>query len=96
MNRKEEPSKSQKRKFTKGFWWGKLEHCLESYTTFLLLIGVILQIIGLLERKWIWVLTATGFFGIALVFRVCAGIAHKVERHYMRYLRFGAWKREKK
>ena len=91
---KKEPSKSQKKRFTKGFWWGKLEHRLETYTTFLLLIGTILQVIGLLERKWIWILTATGFFGVALIFRVCAGISHKIEKFYMDGLRFGRWKKK--
>ena len=91
---KKEPSKSQKKRFTKGFFWGKLEHRLESYTTFLLLIGVILQIIGLLERKWIWIVTATGFFGVSLIFRFFAGVSHKIEKFYMDKLRFGRWKKK--
>ena len=91
-----QPSKSQKRRFTKGFFWGRIEHKLETYTTCSLLLGVILQFIGLLMRVWIWILVATVFFGVALILRVGAGIAHKIEKHYMRYLRFGAWKREKK
>ena len=91
---KKEPSKSQKKKFVKGFWWGKLEHRLETYTTFLLLIGVMLQVIGLFTRIWIWILIASGFFGIALVFRFFAGISHKVEKFYMDKLRFGKWKKK--
>ena len=93
--KKKEPSKAQKRKFTKGFWWGRVEHRLETYTTYILLIGILLQIIGLLERKWIWILTASGFFGIALILRFFAGISHKIEKHYMDLLRFGKWRKNK-
>lgn len=92
--KKKEPSKSQKKRFTKGFFWGRIEHRLETYTTLLLLIGVILQVIGLLERKWIWILTAASFFGIALIFRFFAGISHKIEKFYMDTLRFGRWKKK--
>lgn len=93
MSKKQEPSKVQKRKFTKGFFWGRIEHRLETYTTYSLLFGIILQIIGLLERTWIWILAASGVFGVSLVLRVCAGTAHKIEKHYMDKLRFGKWKK---
>ncbi len=91
--KKQEPTKAQKKKFTKGFWWGKQEHRLETYTTYTLLIGILLQITGLLTRKWIWTLIATIFFCIAFVFRFFAGIAHKIEKYYMDKLRFGKWRK---
>ena len=90
--KKQEPTKAQKKKFTKGFFWGKIEHKLETYTTYTLLIGVFLQITGLVTRKWIWILIAAGIFGISLVFRFFAGISHKIEKFYMDKLRFGKWK----
>ena len=91
----QQPSKSQKRKFTKGFFWGRIEHKFETYTTYSLLLGVIIQLIGLLARVWIWILVATVFFGVALVLRVGAGIAHKIEKFYMDKLRFGKWRKKK-
>ena len=93
--KKEEPSKAQKRKFVKGFFWGKIEHKLEGYTTILLLIGVILQIVGLATRKWSWLLFAFVLFILALLFRVGAGIAHRIEKFYMDKLRFGKWRNQK-
>ena len=59
------------------------------------LLGVILQFIGLLMKVWIWILIATVFFGVALVLRVGAGIAHKIEKYYMDKLRFGRWRKNK-
>lgn len=91
--KRQEPTKGQKKKFTKGFWWGRQEHKLETYTTYTLLIGVFLQITGLVTRKWIWILIASGFFNIALFFRFFAGISHKIEKKYMDKLRFGKWKK---
>ena len=91
---KKEPSKKQKKQFTKGFFWGKIEHRLEGYTTFLLLIGVMLQIAGLFTKKWLWLLIAFILFILALFFRVGAGVAHKIEKKYMDKLRFGKWKKQ--
>lgn len=82
-----------RKKFKKGFFWGRIEHRLETYTTYILLIGLLFQITGLLTKKWIWTLVATGFFGIALIFRFFAGISHKFEKHYMDKLRFGRFKK---
>ena len=96
MKKKEEPTKEQKKRFTKAFKYGKIEHKLETWTTYILLLGVLIQIIAIWSRKWTYCIVAAGFFGVALIFRVGAGISHKIEKHYMRYLRFGHWRREKK
>lgn len=90
------PSKSQKKRFTKGFWWGRVEHKTETLCTYTLLIGLLFQVTGLLTKRWIWSLIATGFFVIALFFRFISGVSHKLEKHYMKYLRFGAWKKKNK
>ena len=94
MTKKQQPSSKQKKQFVKGFWWGRREHNLERYTTWLLLLGFILLVIGLLTERWFWQLIAAPVFGLALVFRVLAGFAHRMEKKYMRYLRFGAWKKK--
>lgn len=96
MKKKEEPTKEQKRRFTKGFKYGKIEHKLETYTTYTLLLGVLIQIAAIWSRKWTYCIIAASFFGVALVFRFFAGIAHKLEKHFMGSLRFGKWKKEKK
>lgn len=95
MTERKEPSKSQKRQFVKGFWWGRREHNLETYTTYTLLLGFFIQIAAIWSRKWSYCVIAVVLFGIALIFRIGAGISHKIERHYMRYLRFGGWKKNK-
>lgn len=95
MTERKEPSKAQKKQFTKGFWWGRREHTLETYTTYTLLLGFLLQIAAIWIRNWSYCVIATGFFGIALVFRIGAGIAHKIEKFYMDKLRFGKWKNKK-
>ena len=92
MKKKQEPTKSQKKKFRKGFFWGKIEHKLETYTTYTLLLGIIVQTIGLLERKHTFTLIGLLLFSFAFILRVLAGTAHKLEKHYMKYLRFGGWK----
>ena len=92
---KQELTKVQKKKFKKGFFWGKIEHKLETYTTYTLVIGLIVQIIGLIERKYFFILIGLSLFLISLIFRIFAGISHKLEKHYMKYLRFGAWKKQK-
>jgi len=84
-----------KKQFAKGFFWGKIEHKLESYTTLFLLVGLLFHLAGIISRKWILVIVAVGFFLISLVFRVCAGISHKLEKHFMDSLRFGKWKKKK-
>lgn len=89
------PSKKQRDKFKRGFFWGRLEHKFESWTTILLFLGVVFQVLGLLSRKWIYSIIASGFFILALVFRFFAGIFHKVEKHYMDKLRFGKWRNKK-
>lgn len=83
-----------KKQFRKGFFWGKIEHKLESYTTLFLLVGLLLQIAGIFERNWILIILASGFFVVSFVFRVGAGIAHKLEKHFMDSLRFGKWKKK--
>jgi len=93
IEKKQEPTKAQKRKFVKGFKWGRIEHKLETYTTYTLLVGILIQIAGMLTKIWFIVFVATGFFGIAFVFRFFAGTAHKLEKHYMDKLRFGKWKK---
>ena len=95
MTKKKEPSPKQKKEFAKGFWWGRREHNLEKYTTWLLLLGFILLVIGLLTKRWVWQLMATPVFGLALVFRVLAGFAHRMEKHFMDKLRFGRWRKKK-
>jgi len=95
QNEKQEPSKKQKKQFAKGFKWGKREHILETYTTYALFIGILFQISGILTRKWVLVLVASVLFGIALVFRFLAGLAHKMEKHYNDKLRYGKWKDQK-
>lgn len=95
MTKKQEPSPKQKKEFTKGFWWGRREHNLEKYTTWLLLLGFVLLVLGLLSKRWFWQLIATPVFGLALVFRVLAGFAHRREKHYMDKLRFGKWRKKK-
>ena len=94
--KKQEPTKAQKKQFTKGFKWGKIEHKLETYTTYTLLIGILIQIVGILSKMWFIIFVASGFFGIAFVFRFFAGTAHKLEKHYMDKLRFGKWKKKEK
>jgi len=93
IKKKQEPTKAQKKQFTKGFKWGKIEHKLETYTTQTLFIGIVFQAIGLTTRKWSFVFVASVLFGIAFVFRFFAGTAHKLEKHYMDKLRFGKWKK---
>ena len=93
-NKKQEPTKAQKKQFTKGFKWGRIEHKLETYTTYTLLIGILIQIVGILSKVWFIIFVASGFFGIAFVFRFFAGTAHKLEKHYMDTLRFGKWKKK--
>lgn len=95
MTERKVPSKAQKKQFTKGFKYGRIEHRLESWTTIVLLLGFLLQIAAIWIRDWTYCVIATGFFGIALVFRVGAGIAHKIEKFYMDKLRFGKWKNKK-
>ena len=95
MTERKVPSKAQKKQFTKGFKYGRIEHRLESWTTIVLLLGFLLQIAAIWIRNWTYCVIATGFFGIALVFRVGAGIAHKIEKFYMDKLRFGKWKNKK-
>ena len=93
IKKKRKPTKAQKKQFTKGFKWGKTEHKLETYTTYILLVGILIQIAGILTKIWFVIFVATGFFGIAFVFRFFAGTAHKLEKHYMDTLRFGKWKK---
>ena len=95
VEKKSEPSKAQKRQFVKGFKWGRIEHKLETYTTYTLLVGILIQIAGILTKIWFVIFVASGFFGIAFVFRFFAGTAHKIEKHYMDKLRFGKWKHKK-
>lgn len=95
MTKKQEPSPKQKKEFAKGFWWGRREHNLEKYTTWLLLLGFILLVVGLLTERLFWQLFAVPVFGLALVFRVFAGFAHRMEKRYMDLLRFGRWKKKK-
>ena len=84
--------KSIKKRFTKGFWWGKVEHKLEKITTAFLLISLLFLLIGAVERKWVYVLAAIVFNTASLLFRVLAGISHRIEKHYMDKLRFGKWR----
>ena len=88
------PDKQTKLKFKKGFWWGKLEHKLETYTTALLFAGLLLQAFYFLTDAGFYVIASTILFVLAAIFRVFAGIAHKVEKHYMDTLRFGRWKKK--
>lgn len=92
MTENKTPTKAQKKQFTKGFKWGKREHVLETYTTYTLFVGIVFQVIGILTKNWVFVFIASALFGLAFVFRFLAGIAHKLEKHYMDTLRFGKWK----
>lgn len=92
--KKQEPTKAQKKQFTKGFKWGKREHILETYTTYTLFIGILIQIVGILIKEWLFVFCASALFGLAFIFRFLAGISHKLEKHYMDTLRFGKWKKK--
>ena len=92
---KSKPTKEQRKKFRRGFWWGRREHNLEKYTTWLLLLGFMLLVTGLLTKRWVWQFIAAPVFGLALVFRVLAGFAHRMEKHFMDKLRFGKWKKKK-
>ena len=85
--------KDIKKRFTKGFWWGKVEHKLEKITTIFLLISVLLSLVGIVERRWWYIFAALAFNGVSLLFRVSAGLAHRIEKHYMDKLRFGSWKK---
>ena len=95
MTKKQEPSPKQKKEFTKGFKWGHREHNLERYTTWLLLLGFMLLVIGLLTKRWVWQFIAAPVFGLALVFRVLAGFAHRMEKKYNDALRYGRWRKKK-
>ena len=86
-------TKKQRDKFKRGFFWGRIEHKAERLCTYTLLVGLLFQIAGLLTKIWLWNLIASVFFGLALVFRVSAGIAHRLEKYYMKNLRFGVWKK---
>lgn len=94
MLKKQETTKAQKKQFTKGFKWGKREHKLETYTTYTLLLGLVIQLIAIATRVWEIVFGATAFFFGAFVFRFFAGISHKLEKRYMDTLRFGKWKKK--
>ena len=95
MIKKQEPSPKQKKEFAKGFWWGHREHNFEKNTTYLLLLGFMLLVIGLLTKRWIWQFIAAPVFGLALVFRVLAGFAHRMEKKYNDTLRYGRWRKKK-
>ena len=95
MKKKQEPSPKQKKEFAKGFWWGHREHNFEKYTTCLLLLGFTLLVAGLITERRFWQFIAAPVFGLALVFRVLAGFAHRMEKHFMDKLRFGRWKNKK-
>ena len=95
MTKKQEPSLKQKREFAKGFKWGHREHNFEKCTTWLLFLGFILLVIGLLTKRWVWQFVAVPVFGLALIFRVLAGFAHRMEKHFMDKLRFGNWRKKK-
>ena len=94
--KKKEPTKEQKRQFTKGFWWGRQEHRFERYTTYFLLVGFLFHVAGLLTKRWVLELVMTPFLGLALIFRGLAGFAHRMEKHYNDKLRYGRWRKEVK
>ena len=89
---KKEPTRTQKRQFKKGFFWGRIEHRLETYTTYTLLIGILFLVGALIINERLCAYIATGFFVMALIFRFFAGISHRLEKHYMDKLRFGRWR----
>jgi len=92
MTKRIEPTKRQKLQFAKGFWWGRREHNFERYTTYFLVIGFLFLVAGLLGRR-IWQLVSIPMLVLALLFKMLAGFAHRMEKHYNDKLRYGRWKK---
>ena len=88
-------SKKHRKKYARGFKWGRIEHNAEARTTRLLIVGFVIlacYIAAIVYVPWLnltWaVCLAAVVFLLALIFRLVAAFAHKREKHYMDKLRF--------
>lgn len=83
---------NKREQYAKGFKWGKLEHKSESACTVFLVIAFITLIAHLYINVVVVEYIAIGILVMALICRLIASIAHKLEKHYMDNLRFGGHK----
>jgi len=75
---------SKKTAYRKAFWWGNLEHKLESFTNWLMFI-VVMIFWFVLYKQW-WFLARYCFYGLVLTFLVhlLARFCHRREKKFHR------------
>lgn len=86
---------SKRKRYAKGFKWGRIEHKFEERTTTLLLFSVFVLLASMVFQYQLHIKESIYFFifsfcllVVCLLFRVIASFAHKREKHYMDALRF--------
>lgn len=80
--------KSKREQYAEGFKWGRLEHKSEKACTVLLVIAFFVLLIHLYIQHVVVEYIAVGILLMALISRLIASVAHKMEKHYMDKLRF--------
>ena len=86
---------SKKKRYARGFKWGKTEHKYEERTTRWLIVGILILCAGIYLEFWTeWPFAKYVFFLAILVFVICwlfrviAAFAHRREKAAMDKLRF--------
>ena len=79
---------SKREQYAKGFKYGRIEHKAEETCTVLLIIALIALVSHLYINLIVVEYIAVGILVMALICRIVASVAHKMEKHYMDSLRF--------